>query len=454
MTKLIVRSERVLLPDGLRPAAIHVEDGRIVRIADYGERQASGREIDAGASVVLPGLVDTHVHINDPGRAEWEGFEPATRAAAAGGVTTLVDMPLNSIPATTTLDGFEAKQRAALGHCHVDVGFWGGLVPGNTAELEPLARAGVLGFKCFLSPSGVDEFPHVSESDLREALPTVARLRLPLLVHAELPSRLREVDPRQDARTYSTWLDSRPAEAEHAAIDLLIDLAREYDARIHIVHLASAGALASLKVARAQGVPVTVETCPHYLAFAAEEITDGATAWKCAPPIRERREREGLWQGLIDGTIDFVATDHSPAPPALKHLDDGDFVRGWGGIASLQLGLAAVWTGAAERGIQMARVAWWLAAQPAVFAGLRETKGTIAVGRDADLVMWDPDVESVIDPAALHHRHSVTPYAGMRLRGRVQTTLLRGEVVYDRGQFAEVPRGELRLRPDAREPEC
>jgi allantoinase len=451
---LIIRSERVLLPEGERAAAIHVRDGRIVSIGDHRESPAGVAELDAGELVVLPGLVDTHVHVNDPGRAEWEGFDSATRAAAAGGVTTLVDMPLNSVPPTTTVAGLEAKVQSAGGRCHVDVAFWGGVVPGNAASLEPLVRAGVPGFKCFLSPSGVDEFAHVVEADLREALPILARLDRPLLVHAELPSRLRDVDGRADPRAYTTWLESRPPDAEHAAIELLIGLAHEFGARIHVVHLASAGAIDAIAAARARGVRITVETCPHYLTFAAGEIAHGATQFKCAPPIRERVHRDGLWAALRDGHVDLVATDHSPAPPALKHIDDGDCVRAWGGIASLQLGLAAVWSGAAARGIGLERVASWMASAPAALAGLAHRKGRIEPGHDADLVIWDPDAEWTVDATALHHRHAVTPYAGMRLRGRVQTTILRGRTIFDRGRFgtasgtilrhASLPRQESR----------
>lgn len=432
----------------MRPASIHVGDGRILGIGPHDDRPAGVRELDAGALVVMPGLVDPHVHVNDPGRADWEGFDHATRAAAAGGVTTLVDMPLNSIPPTTTVSGLAAKQRAAKGRCSVDVGFWGGVVPGNTADLEPLARAGVLGYKCFLSPSGVDEFTHVSEGDLREAMPVLARLGLPLLTHAEMPALLRNpAHAREgrtgDPRTYATWLDSRPPKAEHAAIDLLIALAREFGARVHIVHLASADGLEAIRAARAAGVAVTVETCPHYLAFAAEEIADGATAFKCAPPIRGRDHRERLWQGLAEGDIDLVATDHSPAPPALKRLDEGDFVRAWGGIASLQIGLSAVWTGAAARHLPLERLSAWMAAAPARLAGLADTKGRIAVGRDADLVVWDPDADVRIDGAALYHRHPVTPYDGARLKGRVQTTILRGRVIYEEGRHVGPPSGRL-----------
>jgi allantoinase len=438
---LIIRADRVVLPDGIRPAAIHVRAGRITAITPGTERarvpeagQAERlREIDAGPLTISPGLVDSHVHVNDPGREDWEGFEHATRSAAAGGVTTLVDMPLNSIPATTSVAALDAKRRAAAGRCHVDVGFWGGVVPGNSGELQPLARAGVLGFKCFLCPSGVDEFAHVTERDLREALPVLATLGLPLLVHAELPSHL--LDPHGGSRRYATWLDSRPPAAEHAAIDLLIRLAREFQVHVHVVHLASAEAIPALVAARADGVPITVETCPHYLTFAADEIRDGATAFKCAPPIRARRHRDDLWKGLADGAIDLVVTDHSPSPPDLKHLDDGDFVQAWGGIASLQIGLAVVWTGAKAHGMTVDRLAPWLSTSPAKLAGLDRMKGRIAVGCDGDFVIWDPDGEIQIDAASLHHRHHVTPYDGMSLYGRVHTTILRGEVVFDAGEI-------------------
>jgi allantoinase len=369
------------------------------------------------------------VHVNEPGRTAWEGFETATRAAAAGGVTTIVDMPLNSVPVTTSVAGLDAKRRAAMGQCQIDVAFWGGVVPGNAADLEPLSRAGVRGFKCFLSPSGIDEFPHVNEADLREALPVVARLGLPLLVHAEWPAALRA--PDGDARRYLTWLESRPAAAEVEAIALLLRLAAEYGARIHVVHLATGEALPLIRAARAEGAAVTVETCPHYLAFAAEDIADGDTRFKCAPPIRDRAERNRLWDGLLAGDIDLIATDHSPAPPAMKHTQDGDFAAAWGGIASLQLGLSAVWTGALERGQSPLVLARWLAEAPARLAGLYPRKGTISPGSDADLVVWDPDAEAVIDGAALYHRHAVTPYHGQRLRGRVRMTILRGSVVFD-----------------------
>jgi allantoinase len=449
MTAAVVRGRRVVLPDGIRSAAIHVRDGRIHAVAGYDDVLRGAHLVDAQDLVILPGLVDTHVHINDPGRADWEGFACATRAAAAGGVTTLIDMPLNSVPPTTTVEGFDAKLGAASGRCHVDVGFWGGVVPGNGAALEPLAAAGVLGFKCFLAPSGVDEFAHVSEADLQPALSVLARIELPLLAHAELPGWLRDPDPHMNPRDHDTWLRCRPPASEHEAIDLLSRLAAASGAHVHVVHLASADALPMLVRARASGTPLTVETCPHYLTFAAEDIPDGATAFKCAPPIRERDHRERLWQALAAGQIDLVATDHSPAPLAMKHVEDGDFTRAWGGIASVQLGLGAVWTGARSRGVPLERVVLWMAAAPARLAGIDRSKGSIAVGRDADLVVWDPDVETPVEPGALYHRHPVTPYAGMRLKGQVRLTMLRGEVVYRDGRFAE-PRGRVLLGRAAR----
>jgi allantoinase len=449
MTPLIVRGERVLLPEGERAATLHIQDGRIMAIGAHADVPAGVTLVDAGPLLVLPGLVDTHVHVNEPGRTQWEGFATATRAAAAGGVTTIVDMPLNSIPSTTGVGAFERKRAAADGQCLVDVGFWGGVVPGNTADLEPLARAGVLGFKAFLSPSGVDEFAHVSEVDLREALPVLARLGRPLLVHAELPSSLRPIDAHGDPRDYRSWLNSRPPEAETAAIALLIGLSQDYGAAIHVVHLASADALPMLRAARAAGVRITSETCPHYLTFCAEEIRDGRTDFKCAPPIRERTHQERLWRALLAGEIDLVATDHSPAPLSLKHVHDGDFIDAWGGIASLQLGLAAVWTGAVARGVSPDQLARWLATGPAALAGLSARKGAIAIGHDADIVFWDPDAQVTVDAPALQHRHPVTPYAGMMLRGRVHRTFLRGELIYDEGRFPPPLRGRALVQTKA-----
>jgi allantoinase len=396
--------------------------------------------------VIMPGIIDSHVHINQPGRTHWEGFETATRAAAAGGITTLVDMPLNSIPATTTVDALEVKRAAALGRCTVDVGFWGGVVPGNSADIEPLARAGVLGFKCFLSPSGVDEFKHVSEADLREAMPIVAATGLPLLAHAEWPAMLLDPDPRADPHHYATWLLSRPPAAEQAAIELLIGLSMQTGAHVHIVHLASADALPALIEARSNGVAITAETCPHYLVFSAEEIAEGATEWKCAPPIRERDHQERLWRALKDGHIDLVATDHSPAPPALKGLDEGNFLTSWGGIASLQVSLPVMWTAATERGIPIEQLAEWMSAAPARLAGLDGRKGAIKVGHDADFVIIDPERELTVDASRLYHRHAITPYDGARLKGLITMTMLRGEIVFEHGECVGAPAGRLLSR--------
>ncbi|HEX9366308.1 MAG TPA: allantoinase AllB [Vicinamibacterales bacterium] len=430
-----IRSTRVVLPSGVQPATVYVRDTRIERVdVDPPAPRApdpAPREIhDVGDLVVMPGIVDTHVHVNEPGRTEWEGFETATRAAAAGGVTTIVDMPLNSVPPTTTLWALDAKQYAAR-NAHVEVVFWGGVVPGNTGGLEALADAGVPGFKCFLSPSGVDEFECVEEADLRQALPVLQRLRRPLLAHAEWPAALKPLPATSDARAYATWLASRPAAAEVEAIALLIALCREFRAPIHIVHLAAADAVPMLRAARAEGLPITVETCPHYLTFSAEDIPDGATLFKCAPPIRGWANREALWQALADGDIDLIATDHSPCPPSMKA--DGDFVRAWGGIAALELSLPAVWTGASARGMALERMAQWLSAAPARLASLDGRKGSIAAGKDADLVVWNPEAELLVDERRLHQRHKRTPYAGLTLRGRVMETYARGRVVYRDG---------------------
>ena len=437
---LIVRGERVVLPDGICPASIHIDNGVIVSVRGVDDVPDGANIVDAGDLVVSPGLVDTHVHINEPGRAEWEGFETATRAAAAGGATTLVDMPLNSVPATTTARALEAKRQAAAGRCHVDVGFWGGVVPGNESALEPLLAGGVRGFKCFLVPSGVEEFPPVDENDLRRAMPALARHGVPLLVHAESPSHV--LSPEQDCRAarYRSYLGTRPPEAEVAAIRLVVRLACEYGARVHIVHVAAAEAVAEIARALAGRVRITAETCPHYLTFAAEEIPDGATEYKCAPPIREAAHRDQLWNGLRSRTLGLVVTDHSPAPPALKCA--GDFLRAWGGIASLELALPAVWTGARTRGFGVSDLARWMSGAPAALAGFVR-KGRIVPGCDADLVLWDPDRERTVDAERLQQRHKLTPYAGRRLFGVVQTTILRGVRVWDQGGIVGPPSGRL-----------
>jgi len=450
---LVVRGRRLVTPDGERPATIHIRHGVITAVSGFDDIPGGCAVHEAGESVVMPGLVDTHVHINEPGRTEWEGFATATRAAAAGGVTTLIEMPLNSIPPTTTAAGFRGKIVAASGQLSVDVGFWGGVVPGNLSELRPLWEAGVFGFKCFLVPSGVDEFRHVGDSDLRAALPELAALGAPLLAHAELPGpiekALRERPKGARANQYATWLASRPREAEDEAIALLLRLTEEFHGRVHIVHLSSSDSIPQLRQARARGIQVSVETCPHYLTFVGEEIADGATQFKCAPPIRERENREKLWTALRDGTIDFIVSDHSPCPPAMKLREEGDFLRAWGGIASLQIGLPAVWTQARSRGYALTYVAEWMCRGPARLAGLEKRKGAIAAGCDADLVIWNPDQNFCVHPAGLHHRHKLTPYAGRELFGVVETTFLRGRKVFERGEFSAAPAGQILYRDKA-----
>jgi len=427
VTDLVIRGRGVVTPEGVRPASVHIADGRIVRLGAWAEAPPDIPVVDAGESIVMPGIVDMHVHINEPGRTEWEGFETGTRAAAAGGVTTILDMPLNSIPATTTSDALEAKRKAAHGKSVVNVEFIGGVVPGNVGELEALRDAGVRAFKCFLSPSGVDEFPAVSERDLREAFPVLARLGLPLMVHAEDPACL--LPSRGSSRKYGDYLTTRPVAAERAAITLLTEMMARAPTPVHIVHLSSATSLDIVRTARARGLPLTVETCPHYLTFAAEEIPDGATEYKCAPPIRDKAERDALWEALIAGDIDLVASDHSPCPPEMKKTE-GDFFSAWGGIASLQLSLSAVWTGARARGLKPERIAQWMSAAPARLAGLQIRKGALAAGYDADIVLWDPDARFVVDPTKLLHRHKVTPYAGRELFGKVSATYVGGKRIF------------------------
>jgi allantoinase len=433
----VIRGQRVILPEGERPASIHIDQDVIVDVRDYQEVRAATEVVDAGPLMIMPGLVDTHVHVNEPGRTEWEGFDTATRAAAAGGITTIIDMPLNSIPATTDVDALEAKRQAARGQCHVDVGFWAGVVPGNDDQIEPLIGAGARGFKCFMTPSGVDEFTFVSEADLGRAMSALARSSLPprpLLVHAEDPSLLRE--PTGDRRAFSTFVASRPIEAEVRAIDTIAALSARYQVAAHIVHVSSGDGAAAVARGRANGALLTAETCPHYLTFAAGDVPDGATAFKCAPPIRSSQHRERLWAALREGICSLVVTDHSPAPPAMKQLEAGDFISAWGGIASLELSLAAVWTGASRRGFSVSDVARWMSHAPAKLCGLGHRKGSIQRGYDADLVLWDPAKQGRVHSTVLQQRHKVTPYDGLLLQGAVEATYLRGVKVWEHGRLA------------------
>ena len=448
-----LRSRRIVGPDGrIRPGTVLIEEGRIRALVSRPATATVPPDIpveDLGTRVIAPGLVDCHVHVNEPGRTDWEGFGTATRAAAAGGVTTLVDMPLNCIPVTTTRAALEEKRRVAAGQLHVDVGFWGGVIPGNAGELAELAAGGALGCKAFLIHSGIDEFPNATEADLREAMPVLRDAGLPLLAHAELD--LGEAPaPGTDPRAYASYLRSRPAAWEDAAIALLIRLARETGCAVHVVHLSSAASVDQIARAKADGLHFTAETCPHYLCLEAESVPDGATEYKCAPPIRDHENREALWRGLKDGVIDFVVSDHSPCTPALKGRERGDFAEAWGGIASLQLGLPALWTEASRRGHSLSDVSAWMSTRPAALAGLGRRKGQIAPGFDADLVVWDPEAEVEVDAAQLHFRHKVSPYLGRRLMGRVEATFLRGQLVYDGSGHPAGPVGAPILGRDTR----
>jgi allantoinase len=437
-------SKRIVTPHGTQPGALLVEDGKIRAICRPSEVPADAVAHDCGHDALLPGLVDTHVHINQPGRTEWEGFRTATQAAAAGGYTTLVDMPLNCLPETTTVAALKEKRSAAQDECFVDWAAWGGAVADNQQHILPLARAGVLGFKCFLIYPGCDGFTMVDQQQLEAALPSIAESRLPLLVHAELAGPIdAATEGLRDAdwRSYATYLASRPDQAELAAIRLMVRLCRQYGFRLHIVHLSTALALDELQAARAEGLPITVETCPHYLHFAAEEVPDGATLLKCAPPIRGKQNQQQLWRGLRDGIIDMIVTDHSPCPPAMKRLDSGRFDLAWGGIASLSLALSVIHTECSRRGPMLDDVVRWMSGAPAALAGISHLAGTLEAGREANFIIFDPEAEFTVTAGRLYYRHAISPYLNETLRGAVKATYLRGEVVYRDGTFAKTPSG-------------
>lgn len=441
--ELVVRSLRVITPQGEVAASVAVKSGKIALVTDF-DAQLQSESDTTIEGVLMPGLVDSHVHINEPGRTEWEGFETATRAAAAGGVTTVIDMPLNSIPPTTSVSALNIKKEAALGKTSVDVGFWGGSIPGNSADLIPLLNAGVFGFKCFLLHSGVDEFPASSDLDFAQALEILAKVDGLTVIHAE-DAHVIDESARAGSRDYQEFLASRPKGAENIAIAQVIKEARRTGARVHVLHLSSGDALEMIREAKADGVRISVESCPHYLSLTAEEVADGATQFKCCPPIRERANQDELWKGLLSGVIDQVVSDHSPCTPDLKRFTEGDFQSAWGGISSLQLGLPIVWSAGAPRGATLTQIATWMSSAPARLVGLHQ-KGAIEVGRDADLLEFHPDAEFTVTPDELFHRNPVSPYAGKVLQGVVQQTWLRGTLIYQNGVLTGAPRGQFLYR--------
>ncbi len=438
-----IASQKVLTLEGEKPAAILIKGEKILDVVSIENIPENCPTEDMGNNVIMPGLVDTHVHINEPGRTDWEGFETATKAAAAGGITTLVDMPLNCIPVTTTVDALNQKIIATKDQLWIDCGFYGGLIPDNIQDLESLADAGVLGFKAFLSPSGIDEFPNISEKHLREALPILAKKGIPVLVHAELENGATS---SEENKTYKYFQESRPKSWENNAIKLLIQLCREFNVHIHIVHLSSADILPEIAQTRKDGFPLTVETCPHYLHFSSERISDGDTRFKCAPPIWNGENRENLWAGLEEGIINFITSDHSPCTPELKNLEAGNFEKAWGGISSIQFALPVIWTECKQRGYSLEQLINWMSKQPAKFVGMDDLKGQISPGFDADLVCWNPDKKYIIKKEAIHHKNKLTPYEGESLYGVVNATFLRGQKVYENGQFLGNPKGKIILK--------
>lgn len=440
MPDAAILSNRVITPDGIRKAVVIIKNGKIAAVVDElpeGELEVT----DIGNSVLMAGIVDPHVHINEPGRTDWEGFDTATKAAIAGGITAMVEMPLNASPVTTTAAAFDEKVKAATGKLHTNCGFWGGVIPGNEKDIEPLIEKGVLGFKAFLTHSGIDEFPNVTEDDLRKAMPIIAKHGLPLLVHCELSSDLNPPPPAS-SRSYTEYLASRPCKWEDDAIALMIKLCEEFNCPTHIVHLSSASSLKQIAEAKQMGLPLTVETAQHYLYFCAEDIEDGRTEFKCAPPVRERENNEQLWQALKDGLIDFVATDHSPAPPEMKGMNSGDFMNAWGGISSIQFALPVLWTAVQKHGYSISDIAKWLCERPALLPQFK-TKGKIDKGYDADLVVWNPEQKFTVAEKDIYHKHKSTPYLGQELSGVVEQTWLGGEKVFADGKILHLNKGHI-----------
>ncbi len=443
-----LRSKNVLTPGGLTAGSVIIENGLIGDVLEYSSK-LDFEFIDYGESVIMPGLIDTHVHINEPGRTDWEGFETASKSAAAGGITMLVDMPLNSTPVTANFNALKKKIDAAKNKLYVDCGFYGGVIPGNCNQLEALVKGGVLGFKAFLIHSGIDDFPNVNESDLRKALEVLRHVTdLPLLIHAELPgeSNFKAKDMKDyDEYSFQSFVKSRPKEWENRAIELLIKLCREYDYHIHIVHLSSADAIDMISNAKREGLKLTVETCPHFLYFSSEEIADRDTRFKCTPPVRDNANREKLWKAVKEGVIDFIVSDHSPCDPDLKYLEEGSFEKAWGGIPGLQLGLSAVWTEARNRGFTIEDISRLMSTNTASFIGLGNRKGKIEKGYDADLIIFDPEKSFTVKEENLFHRHKVTPYEGCKMYGEVKTSYLRGRKIFENGEIVGSPEGRVWL---------
>lgn len=442
MPDAAIISDRIITPDGLTKGVVMIRNGKIAELLNE-LPEGDFPVTEVGNNVLMPGIVDPHVHINEPGRTDWEGFNTATKAALAGGITTLVDMPLNSSPVTITANAFDKKINATRGQLHTNCGFWGGVIPGNEKEIEPLIEKGVPGFKAFLTHSGIDEFPNVTEDDLRKAMPLIAKYNLPLLVHCELSDDQQRA--KGNPKSYQNYLLSRPKKWEDDAIALMTRLCEEFNCRTHIVHLSSADSLEQIISAKQKGLPLTVETGQHYLYFNSETIKDGRTEFKCAPPIRERENNEKLWDALKNGVIDFVATDHSPASPEMKELTTGDFMKAWGGISSIQFALPVLWTAAKQRGYGLNDIAKWLCEKSAVLPGLQDKKGKIAKGYDADLVIWNPEEKFTVNKEMIHHKHKITPYLNEQLYGVVKQTWLAGEKVCDNGKFLHLNKGKIIL---------
>ncbi len=440
MFDLVIKSKRIITPAGENKGIVIIKDGIIIDVVESLDNESEC--IDIEDKILMPGVVDPHVHINEPGRTDWEGFDTATKAALAGGITTLVDMPLNSSPITTTANAFHRKLAATKGQLHTNCGFWGGVIPGNETEIEQLLDIGVLGFKAFLTHSGIDEFPNVTEDDLRKAMPIIAKNNLPLLVHCELTSPFSTCGEGLGMR-YQNYLHSRPRKWEDDAIALMIRLCEEYNCHVHIVHLSSSGSIEQIAKAKQKGLPLTVETGQHYLYFNSEEIKDGQTQFKCAPPIREKENNDKLWKALKDGIIDLVATDHSPSTPNLKELQSGNFMKAWGGIASLQFALPVLWSAAKKNNCTLNDLAKWLCENPAKLIGKEKNKGKIAKGYDADLIIWDDEKTFVVTEDIIQHKHKITPYLNEELSGVIEQTYLSGEKVFDTGKFLHLDKGKI-----------